>query len=439
MNEQDNVLLTRVEGDAPMGLMLRRYWHPVLRAARLEPGGAPVRARLLGQQFVAFRTADGKLGFVDEGCPHRCASLALARNEPDGLRCIFHGWKMDVAGRVVEVPTVPPGRGEEFARSVETRRYAVREEAGIIWACLQPPEEAPPFPAFEFVGLDPAQIDFRIGIMHCNWVQGMESVLDSAHLGFLHQGQLRRSFRDGNTAAGFQTNYGSAGEVTYPDLQVEERPYGFREGALRPLPDGRVYVKVREFVAPYYAFLPGNPETLERRILCASVPIDDVTCAQWFIYYNLDRPPSQEELDDRWAYASGDADNFYADPGSADDLWRQDRAAMREGHFSGFPGRHIFHEDFIVQESMGPIVDRTREHLNPSDKVIAHTRRKLLEAARAHLAGAWAWGLDPRQPIDYAHIRSGAVFIDADADWREIDFFTGPHHRVEYFSHLEFR
>ncbi len=174
---------------------------------------------------------------------------------------------------------------------------------------------------------------------------------------------------------------------------------------------------------PYYAFLPGNPETMPRRILCCSVPIDDVTCAQWFIYYNLDKPPSPAELNDRWAYASGDADNFYADPGNADDLWRQDRQAMRDGHFSGFPERHIFHEDFIVQESMGPIVDRTRENLNPSDRVIIYTRRKLLEAARAFQRGEPAWGLDVSQPVDYRRIRSGATFIRSQDDWRDIDFF----------------
>lgn len=424
MKAEDNVLLTRVEGDAPMGKMLHRYWHPVLRSARLEADGAPIRVRLLGKQFVAFRVTDGRVGFVDEACPHRCASLALARNEDNGLRCIFHGWKVDVSGRVVDVPTIAAEHRCEFANSVRTNQYSVREAAGILWVCLLPAQEAPPFPEYEFFGLDPSQIDFRIGIMRCNWVQGMESVLDSAHLGFLHRGQLQRTFQDGATAAGFQTNYGSATDVTSPRLEIEERPYGFREGALRELPDGRVYVKVREFVAPYYAFLPGNPETLNRRILCASVPVDDVTCAQWFIYYNLDKAPSEAELRDRWAYASGDEDNFYADPGEVEDSWRQDRAAMKRGHFSGFPERHIFHEDFIVQESMGPIVDRTRENLNPSDRVVVHTRRKLLEAARAFEQGADAWGLGAAETIDYAHIRSGAVFINADDDWRRIDFFN---------------
>ena len=422
MKAEDNDLLTRVEDDAPMGAVLRRYWHPVLRASRLEPGGAPVRVRLLGDQFVAFKSPEGRLGFVDEYCPHRAASLALARNEREGLRCIFHGWVTDTDGSVVDVPTMPKDKACAFLKTIRTSQYSVREAGGIIWACLQPEDSAPAFPAFEFTELDPSQVDFRIAVMRCNWVQGMESVLDSAHLGFLHRGQLLRSFTDPLTAEGFKTNYGSASEVTAPDLEIEQRPYGFREAALRALPGGKVYAKIREFVAPYYVFLPGNPETRQRRILCASVPIDDETCAQWFVYYNLDGTPSAQELADRWAFATADPDNFYENPGDASNHWHQDRDAMKNGHFSGFPNRHIFHEDFIAQESMGPIVDRTRENLNLSDRVIVHTRRNLLESARGITRGRAPWGLEAQSAIDYGRVRSGALFLEPGQDWLTVDF-----------------
>ena len=424
MNEQDNHLLTRVENGAPMGRMLQQYWHPVLRASRLEADGAPVRVRLLGQQFVAFRATDGRVGVIDEGCPHRQASMSLARNEEQGLRCIFHGWKLDLSGHVIDVPTITRDKRAEFAASVITRTYAVREIGGIVWLCLQPEELAPPFPDFEFTRLPEQLVDFRIAIMHNNWVQGMESVLDSAHLGFLHRGQLQREFRDSNSRAGTNTNISHASESTAPALEVDERPYGFREAALRELPDGRVYTKIREFVAPYFSFLPGNPETLNRRIVVASVPIDDTHCAQWFIFYNIDRPPTADELADRWAFATPDPDNFYADPGDASNAWHQDRVAMKNGHFSGFPQRHIFHEDFLVQESMGPIVDRTRENLNPSDRVIVHTRRTLINAARAFASGAPAWGLAQAGTINYRRIRSGALYLQAEQDWRTHDFIA---------------
>ena len=278
----------------------------------------------------------------------------------------------------------------------------------------------PRFPDFEFQELPDDQIDIGIAVMRCNWVQGMESVLDSAHLGFLHRGQLTRQLADKTTAEMVSTNYGNAANATSPVLEVEPTSYGFREGALRELADGRIFVKLREFVAPYYAFLPLTPEMLTRRILCISVPIDDEHCAQWFIYYNLDDPFTQDELDDRWFGAEADKNNFYGDGGNIENMWHQDRQAMKQGHFSGFPDRHIFHEDFIVQEAMGPITDRTREFLSISDKVIIFTRKKLVAAAKKHAAGGKAWGLEA-DDFSYSQIRSCSAFIGGDEDWRKLD------------------
>ena len=418
--KEENEILTRVSAGTPMGDMLREYWHPVLRSERLVADGAPVRVRLLGEDFVAFRSTDGRVGFFDEKCPHRCASLGLARNEDNGLRCIFHGWKFDVSGICIDVPTEPPENREAFAKSVPLRSYSVREAGNVVWACLTPKGMEPRFPDFEFQELPDDQIDIGIAVMRCNWVQGMESVLDSAHLGFLHRGQLTRQLADKTTAEMVSTNYGNAANATSPVLEVEPTSYGFREGALRELADGRIFVKLREFVAPYYAFLPLTPEMLTRRILCISVPIDDEHCAQWFIYYNLDDPFTQDELDDRWFGAEADKNNFYGDGGNIENMWHQDRQAMKQGHFSGFPDRHIFHEDFIVQEAMGPITDRTREFLSISDKVIIFTRKKLVAAAKKHAAGGKAWGLEA-DDFSYSQIRSCSAFIGGDEDWRKLD------------------
>jgi len=419
LNAEDNRLLTGVGPDTPMGRMLRGYWHPVLRSARLEADGAPVRVGLLGQKFVAFRVTHGEVGFVDEACPHRCTSLALARNEDNGLRCIFHGWKIDVTGRVVDVPTEPRACRAAFAESVPRPRYHVRESGGIVWVCLQQ-GQPPAFPDFEFHALPESQRETRIAVMHCNWVQAMESVLDSAHLGLLHQGQLQRAPADASMADHVRTVFGNTQQDTAPQLEVEPQGYGFREGALRQLPDGRRYVQIREFVAPYYSLLPAAP-TVARRFIVASVPIDDEWTAQWFIHFSLDGPLTPELLAERWQHAPENPDNFYENPGDIGNLWGQDREAMRNGHFSGFPGRHIFHEDFIVQEAMGPIVDRSREYLSSSDRVIIHTRRQLLRHARAHAAGAPAWGLGPQAPASLARIRAGSAYLKPGQDWREID------------------
>jgi hypothetical protein len=105
-------------------------------------------------------------------------------------------------------------------------------------------------------------------------------------------------------------------------------------------------------------------------------------------------------------------------------MWGQDRAAMKAGHWSGFVSRHFFEEDMIVQESMDPIVDRTREFLSQSDKTIAHVRRRLLDGTAAAERGEAPWGLEPASDIDYSRIRSCATYLKPGQSWREIDSFA---------------
>ena len=131
MNKADNELLTRIGPRTPMGAMLREYWVPACRSAKLEADGAPERVRLFGENFVAFRATDGRVGFMQEACPHRCASLALARNEENGLRCVFHGWKFSVEGQCVDAPTEPRAQRERFAASVPVRSHPVHEAGGL--------------------------------------------------------------------------------------------------------------------------------------------------------------------------------------------------------------------------------------------------------------------------------------------------------------------
>src|SRR5579875_913665 len=163
LTPEHNDLLTRVGPGTPMGEMLREYWAPVLRSQALEADGAPVRVRLLGENFVAFRSTDGRVGFFDEGCPHRCTSLALARNEDNALTCIFHGWKIDVSGKVVEVPSEPPERRAEFAAKVRVKHYPVREAGGLVWVYLGKREQPPEFPRLEFTQLPASHIDVHRG------------------------------------------------------------------------------------------------------------------------------------------------------------------------------------------------------------------------------------------------------------------------------------
>jgi phthalate 4,5-dioxygenase oxygenase subunit len=413
MTREENELLSRVGPGSPMGEMLREYWMPAVRSQALEADGAPVRVRLLGENFVAFRATDGRVGLFDEGCPHRCTSLALARNEDNALTCIFHGWKIDVSGKVVDVPSEPPERRAEFAAKVRVKHYPVREAGTIVWVYLGKRDTPPKFFNFEFNGLPDSHVCARRAVMHCNWFQGLEAVLDSAHLGILHQGYLS------TPPPGIANDLMLANSHSGPVFEFSPRAYGFREGALRPLGDGTTYARIREVVLPYYSFIPG-PVGRPCTMICA-IPIDDEWNAQWYVSY-WDRPLPEDVL--RFAnLGSGDPNNFCSDMGGWDNMWNQDRKAMKEGHWTGIT-RCIPFEDFVVEEAMGPIVDRTREYLGSSDTIIIRSRRMLLDAVRKFQAGQPAFGQD--KEVDYSTIRAIAIRYAAEKHWLEIDSFNPP-------------
>ena len=414
MNAADNELLTRIGPGTPMGEMLREYWVPACRSAKLEADGAPERIRLFAENFVAFRATDGRVGFMQEACPHRCASLALARNEGNGLRCIFHGWKFSVEGKCVDAPTEPRKQRQRFADSVPVRSHPVHEAGGLVWVYMGSKDTPPRFPDYEFTHLPDDRIQPTRGIIRTNWLQGLEALLDSAHVTFLHSTNLgsatgRDFFKD---ESDFMLNDGA------PVFEFDERPYGFREGAIRDEPDDRSYARVREVSLPFFSFIPSAPTG--PRIVCCSIPIDDVTTAQWYIAYNPDGP-LQPDLMGAFGTWSGDPDHFNSDMGDSSNLWNQDREAMRQGHWSGITDRGNAYEDFAVQESMRPIVDRSNEYLGTCDRVIYRARRMLLEAVKRYRdTGELAFTGDD---IDFASIRAVSFAFPREADWRDIDAF----------------
>ena len=126
-----------------MGKLIRQYWIPVLQSTDLpEPDGAPLRVRLLCENLVAFRNSDGNIGLIDQACPHRCASLFFGRNEENGLRCLYHGWKFGIDGKCVDVPNEPPG--SQFNEQVRVTAYPCVEKNGIVWTYLGPARDNPP-------------------------------------------------------------------------------------------------------------------------------------------------------------------------------------------------------------------------------------------------------------------------------------------------------
>lgn len=419
LNEQDNELLTRVGPGTPMGSLMREYWLPALRSARLERDGKPERVRLLGEDFVAFRATDGRVGFIDEACPHRRASMALARNEDNGLRCIFHGWKVDVEGRLVDTPTEPAERREMFCANAPHNYYPVREAGGMVWVFLGKKDVVTPFPEFEFNNLPLDQVEPLRGIMKCNWLQALEAALDSAHVGFLH---ARDGAQRGTSHTFKESLYMAVNKA--PRFEFDLQPYGFKEGALRDLPEEGLYARIRQVIFPFYSLIPRLPG--EPRLALISVPIDDYNTVQWYVRYDPGAPLKADYFD-LFGTDCGDPDYFNADMGSVENMWHQDRQAMKDGHWSGIVGRVNAYEDFVVQESMGALVDRSKEYLGASDVIITLARRQLLKAVREHAAtGAIPFIRDGEQVIDYQALRSLSIKVPAGTAWKDLDPFNPP-------------
>ena len=401
----DNEFLTRVEGDAPMGRMLRDcYWTPAVRAGRVEADGPPIRVRLVGKDYVAFRATDGRVGFLDEACPHRRASLALARNEDCALRCIFHGWKIDVSGKVVETPN-EAREPERFAARVKVNHYPIRESCGLIWVYLGSKEEPPPFPEFEFSSLPADQVRIISVDVPCNWIQGVDVSLDEAHVAILHESFI--AAYEGSRQP----------ELSIPlSYDIEFKPYGFQATALRNLEEGKTHASSTYFVMPWFGFVStGAPDDagFSRRTIHICVPIDDYNYIQFFLTYDLKRPIGN--------FFGGstdyDQDNFAPPQGGPETRWGQNREAMKNGHHTGFLS-NLTAEDTAVLISMGAISDRPGEHPCSADKAVGFGRRLLIEAARNYQKGEVPPSATP--DASWKGIRARIVGVEPTEDWRPL-------------------
>jgi phenylpropionate dioxygenase-like ring-hydroxylating dioxygenase large terminal subunit len=384
-----------------MGALLREYWTPAVRSARLTAGGAPVPVRLLGENFVAFRSPDGGVGFLGERCPHRGASLTLARNEDCALRCLYHGWKIDRSGTVVEVPSEPADRADAFATKVRVRHAPTVESGGVVWVYLGTREDPPPFPAFQFNDLPADQVRPLAAETDANWFQGVEGTVDSSHISILHKSWLPQSSGQIQQAV----------TDTAPRYEYEARDYGIRFAAVRNAGDGMAHVRISEFVMPGVAFIPTGDED---SVAIIATPIDDRRSRQWFIRWNSAHPLTTDTDTHFWYHDLTSTPDDFAVQARGLPAWGQDRAAMAAGHFSGF--HNLILEDVAIQESQEAIVDRSQEKLGSSDVGVIQTRRLFLDAVRAHAAGGLPAGQTSGGTLDAT---AGVSFtIPADADWR---------------------
>jgi phthalate 4,5-dioxygenase len=411
LSTDDNQLVTRVGPGTPMGEVMRRYWIPALLSSELpSPDCPPVRVRLLGENLVAFRDTQGNVGIMEELCPHRLASLWLGRNEEGGLRCIYHGWKFDVDGNCIDQMNEP----EQFNHKVKANAYPTFEQGDVIWTYMGPPELTPAHPEFEYTRVDHAHRAVSKVLEESNWLQALEGGIDTSHAPILH-----RAFGDG--AIGIPTSSafvrGSA-----PLLEVDITDYGYRYSGIRMLDEQDQYVRGYHFVMPFTQIRPGQNvgRGNERPVVSGHhwVPIDDESCMVWNWHYSYgDYELSESE---RLMDSSGngprhvDPSNGYRATGNRRNGWLIDRDAQRTQTFSGIDGVNA--QDRAVQESMGPIVDRSREHLGPADRAIIAARKLLIEAARVVQDGAMPRG----SGTSYYNVRANEKIFPRVKDWREV-------------------
>ena len=403
LSKEDNETLVRVGPGTAMGELIRRYWIPALLGSELpERDGAPVRLRLMGEDLVAFRDTDGKVGILEEHCPHRRASLALGVNERGGLRCIYHGWKFAVDGECLEAPAEPPQ--SRICQTVRAKAYAAHEAGGIVWVYMGSQKDQPAFPDYEWLGMPPENsVAFKIRA-ECNYAQAVEGTIDSAHAGVLHREQPWHA----------PAKYPHERDLS-PKIECDLTPYGMRYAGVRSFREHEQHVRVTQVILPFTTLIPpiGHGPAKHRRMANAFVPRDDVST--WHIQWFFDET---QPIDVPYRIEEGGiwTDENFRKELNLDNWYGQDREWMKTGMFSGIKG--VVTQDHAVNETQGPILDRTKEHLGASDVAVVTWRMQLIRAARAY---AESGVLPETLTTDYpwGGIRAETLVLPDSKDWKD--------------------
>ncbi len=414
LTREDNELLTRVGPGTPMGALMREYWLPACLSSEVpKPDGDPLRVLLLGEQLIAFRDSNGKVGLLQNNCPHRGASLFFGRNEEAGLRCVYHGWKFDTEGTCLDMPNEPAE--SDFKSRVRAAAYPTREAGGMVWAYLGNRPTPPPTPNFEAVAVAGDASPARAVQRECNWFQALEGDIDTSHFTFLHDGSLKPE----NVKPGTFWYY--AFKHRAPRYAVLDTPAGAMYGAYRDAQAGHQYWRIAQYLFPCYTMPPSGVMGL-RLSFTAWVPMDD---EHTMIFTLSPRPGLRATPNSSVAspMSSGMLRNTtewtgrFRTAAKRDNDYQIDRALQRSNQgvngYTGIVGVNL--QDQAVTESMGPIYDRTNERLGSSDSMIIRVRRRMIDAARAHEErGVTPPGVD--DPDAYL-VRAGGVILPTSVDW----------------------
>ncbi|MFV0297188.1 MAG: Rieske 2Fe-2S domain-containing protein [Hyphomicrobiaceae bacterium] len=423
LTAEDNRLLTQSDAGTPMGELIRRFWVPVLLSEELgEPDGEPKRITVLGEELLAFRDSSGRVGVIDRYCPHRGASLWLGRNEECGIRCVYHGWKFDVTGACVDMPTAHPDLNAKD--KIRIKAYPAREWGGMIWAYMGPAEVMPELPMMELALVPPSHRFVSKKWQDCNWVQALEGSIDTAHFTYTHLVFDKKADEELDVDKHLVMPISRmTGDLTRwiakdprPVIKVLPHEAGLVVGGGRVTEGEDLYWRIAQFLMPFHSY---TPSALPGQTIFGQtfVPFSDRNCWIYCYAWNPERPLTDEE---RESYANGGAifaeidENHVPLRGRFND-YMIDRAAQRTSSYTGIKG--VSEQDAALQDSQGDIADRTREHLGATDLGIMHFRRLVMESARD-----LERGVEP--PAAKAHdayrVRSGACITHRSKELPEV-------------------
>jgi phthalate 4,5-dioxygenase len=379
LSQEENEMLTRVGPGTSMGELMRRYWIPAAFSHQIAaPDCPPVRVRLLGENLVIFRDSGGRIGLIDERCPHRTASMYFGRNEEFGLRCAYHGLKFDVDGNCVDVPCVPQSsdvQKRNLLSQLKIKAYPCLERGDVVWTFMGRPAHKPEFPDLEWTRVPEAQRFATRHVQECNWLQGLEGGFDATHLSFLHRGDAEPNRR-----------------IVATLYEVMPTDFGFVVGTGRDPGNGNILWNVNVMLMPFHKIISSVPHAAH-----VWAPIDDENTMLYSIDFHPDRPLSEADLarskDGRGIHTENIAGTDHAIRNRRND-YLIDRAQQASGEsYTGMKG--LGTQDCAIQESMGPIADRTAEHLLACDAAIVKIRRLLLQTLKDHAAGNPLPGMRP--------------------------------------------
>lgn len=428
LSPADNDLLCHVGPGAPMGALMRQYWIPAFMSEEIVDNDSdPMRLRLLGEDLIAFRDTKGMIGVFPHSCPHRGASLYYGRNEDGGLRCVYHGWKFDVTGQCIDMPSEPAETN--FRDKVHVHSYPCIERNGIAWVYMgsRKHPNLPSLPHLEPNMIGGNRASIWLAMRECNYMQALEGDIDTAHLGYLHLGAIRPEEAPPKTF-----NYYTVADRS-PRYHVVDTDAGTMYAAYRPAEPDTYYYRFAQFLFPFFTMIPTN--TLGVQVIFrAWVPLDDNHTMFWSVsapafggeQASGARPaasgmvfkgtatgpqflPNTTGWLGRFRLMHGEADDYGLDR----KIQRAGRGGGIDGSFTGIDG--IYLQDQAITESMGAIYARHKEHLCTSDAMVIKTRRRMLNAAkelRDH--GVTPPGVE--NPAAY-RVRSGGTILPREADW----------------------